>query len=249
MKRIGLFIILIFAALKGFADVPYNGWWQKANAFYQYKQFDSAAAYYEKIAALHPENAVVYYNLGNSYYKLNKIGFAVLNYERALKLNPSYKEAKDNLELTQSRIPNRIQQTPEIFFVAWWQAITNASLAGMWAVISLILFLLIILILVLKRWNKLPISAPAQFTVLLAFLCVCCLYISYVAAYKKTTHEHAVILEQDAPFKETRQSSKTQSLVPEGTVIKIETQQDGWAAVKLPDGRFGWMSMALMEKI
>ena len=111
-----LFTLLILSWLNGFADVPYNAWWQKANRFYQEKNYDSAAAYYTKLAKLNPENPEIFYNLGNTYYRLNKIGFAVLNYEKALKLKPDYRQAQDNLELTQSRISNRIQQSPPTFF-------------------------------------------------------------------------------------------------------------------------------------
>ena len=50
------------------------GDWAKANAFYQQKNYDSAAVYYEKIAAGKPRQAAVFYNLGNTYYRLNRIG-------------------------------------------------------------------------------------------------------------------------------------------------------------------------------
>ncbi len=103
--------------------------WQKGNSFYQQRQYDSAAWYYEQISAAKPGNAEVYYNLGNTYYRLNKINYAVLNYERALRLNPDYAEAKDNLLLAQSRITNHIQSAGDIFFISWWQATTHGRKA------------------------------------------------------------------------------------------------------------------------
>src|ERR1700744_3575460 len=103
MKQIFLilFAFLLPGALHSLAAGDSNMLWQKANELYQQKQYDSAAQCLEQIAALKPQNEIVYYNLGNTYYKLNKIAPAVLNYERALRINPDYKEAKDNLLLAQ----------------------------------------------------------------------------------------------------------------------------------------------------
>src|SRR5437867_3206445 len=91
--------ILLTGAVPSYAAGDHNATWQKGNAFYQQKQYDSAAFYYEQLAALKPQNAEIYYNIGNTYYRLNKIGPSVLNYERALKINPGYKEAHENLLL------------------------------------------------------------------------------------------------------------------------------------------------------
>ncbi len=185
MKKSCLLLLLFLSALQSFAEMPYADWWQKANLFYQRKEYDSAAGYYEKIASLHPDNATVYYNLGNTYYRLNKIGPSVLNYQRALKINPSYTEAKDNLELTQSRIPNRIQQSPDIFFVTWWKNISKSSAAGLWATVSLMLFLVLLFTILMRWWGKAPSWLLPQVIILLLIVCICSIYISYISASRK----------------------------------------------------------------
>ena len=72
MKQLLLVVAFLSLALQSAADVPYNAWWQKANRYYQQKQYDSAAYYYEKLSGLNPENEVIYYNLGNTYYRYRK---------------------------------------------------------------------------------------------------------------------------------------------------------------------------------
>src|SRR5581483_6057858 len=113
-KLFAISAIIISGSLHGLAAGNYSTQWQKGTAFYQQMQYDSAAYYFEQVAALKPQNAEVYYNLGNTYYRLNKIALAVLNYQRALHINPDYKEAKDNLALTESRISNHIQPASDI---------------------------------------------------------------------------------------------------------------------------------------
>src|SRR5580698_2386656 len=121
--------IILISCFRSIAVGNYNTQWQKGTAFYQQMQYDSAAYYFEQVAALKPQNAEVYYNLGNTYYRLNKIPQAVLNYERALRINPEHKDANENLLLTQNRIINRIQPANEIFFITWWQAVTRQDKA------------------------------------------------------------------------------------------------------------------------
>ena len=48
------------------------------------------------------ESADIYYNLGNSYYKIGDIAKAILNYERALILKPANKDIRSNLEIAKS---------------------------------------------------------------------------------------------------------------------------------------------------
>src|ERR1700679_3139368 len=104
-----ILVIILLSCFRSMAVESYNVQWQKGTTFYAQKQYDSAAIYFEQIAALKPQNAEVYYNLGNTYYRLNKIAPAVLNYQRALQINPDYKDAKDNLALTETRISNHVQ--------------------------------------------------------------------------------------------------------------------------------------------
>ena len=54
------------------------------------------------------ESADIYYNLGNSYYKMNNIAKAVLNYERALLLNPGNNDIRFNLELARSKTVDKV---------------------------------------------------------------------------------------------------------------------------------------------
>src|SRR5690606_26240313 len=99
-----LTLIAMLLHISVFASGNYNDWWQKGNQYYEQKNYDSAAYYYNRIATLQPNDAEVYYNLVNTYYRLNLVGKAVLNYERALKYAPNHQLAADNLYLTQSRI-------------------------------------------------------------------------------------------------------------------------------------------------
>jgi tetratricopeptide (TPR) repeat protein len=250
MRRLAyILLLLLITGYTAFAADSYNAaWWKKANGYYSSKQYDSALFYFEKIAALSPRDAVVYYNLGNTYYRLNQIGPAVLNYERALKIKPSYKEAADNLVVAQSRIPNRIAGMNEIFFVRWWQGLTSGNNATVWALLSLLLFVLLVGLLLAKRFRKAE-RVPSQVTPFIAVAWLLVLFISVVAAANRQNTDTAVVMQNDAQLLSEPEKGKIQSLVPEGTTVKCEAEIGAWVQVKLPDGREGYIRKEDMSKI
>jgi tetratricopeptide (TPR) repeat protein len=191
----------------------------------------------------------LYYNLGNAYYKANKIGPAVLNYERALQINPDYREAQDNLALTQSRIANRIQEPRDIFFVSWWKSLTKQSLAGTWSIISLIMLLLTLLIFLLRKWYHVPGWLQPQIPILSGVLFIISLFLAYISSQRQIRQDQAVVMIADTPFRQEGKTGSPQSLVPEGTVVELEAERADQAKVTLPDGRAGYIRMDALEKI
>ena len=61
---------------------------KQAEEFYREGKYNEAAEIYRKLRASGMESAILYYNLGNCYYKLGENTQAILNYERALLLDP-----------------------------------------------------------------------------------------------------------------------------------------------------------------
>ena len=143
--------ILLFSAAYIFAAGNTAALWQKGNELYKQKQYDSAAAYYEQIAAGKPCNALVYYNLGNAYYRQNKVGPAILNYQRALNADPTYKDAKDNLLLAEGRMSNHMQVVEDVFFVTWWNDLTAAARQKFWAIAALLVFIAMVGVMLANR--------------------------------------------------------------------------------------------------
>jgi len=241
--------IILISCVQGMAAGNYNTQWQKGTDFYQQMRYDSAQYYFEQVAALRPQNADVYYNLGNTYYRLNRIALAVLNYQRALHINPDFKDAKDNLALTESRINNHIPATGNVFFIDWWSTITHANKAGAWSVAALITFVLIILVMLGRRYSKAGRMIPGQVPGVLGFICACFLVLAFSAAKHAQEADEAVVMQNDSPLMNAEHKGKPLALVPEGTTVKILDEKMGWAEVTLPDGRSGWVQQNLIDKI
>src|SRR5438105_15132263 len=71
----------------------------KANQAYAKGRFEEAANAYESLIGSGNWNANLFYDLGNARYRLGDFGQAILNYERALALDPRHPEAQANLRI------------------------------------------------------------------------------------------------------------------------------------------------------
>jgi tetratricopeptide (TPR) repeat protein len=250
MKRLSGILILVLTCFAAAKALPATDQMvQRAQALYQQKQYDSAAYYYEQLLARAPATASLYYNLGNAYYKSNKVGLAVLNYERALFYDPSNKDAADNLQLTQSRITNRIQEPKDVFFVRWWNALSRGDHATGWAIVSLVVFLMIIGALFMQRSGKLPIQLSAQVYFAAFFALVFCMLVAYTSADKSAHSNKAVVMANNTPFSDAPGKGKSQSLIPEGVTVETAEAAQDWIAVTLPDGRRGWIQRSWLTPV
>lgn len=248
MKQLTLTLILLSTVVSNIFASD-NTLWQKANNLYTQQSYDSAAVLYEQLLTEGNKNALIYYNLGNAYYRLNKIGNAVLNYERCLKLEPKNKQAQENLALTQSRIPNRIQPINEIFFLKWWHNLTQGANATTWAIVAALLFVITIILYSLRRLDKLSSKFPSQALWALNVLCTVALIFAFMSAYQQANYTKAVIMLGDTPFLKQPKDINAESYIPEGTTISIGAPEKEWIETTLPDGRRGWVAIDTIEKI
>jgi len=80
---------------------------EAANGHYAGRRWDDAAREYEQLVSRNVHNAVVYYNLGNTYFQQKRYGWAVLSYKRAYAIADSdelHNQIRHNLELTREAI-------------------------------------------------------------------------------------------------------------------------------------------------
>src|SRR5436305_9592193 len=95
---------------------------QEAQGYYQ-----QAMAGYEQLVAAEIHNAKLYYNLGNTYFRLNDLGHAILHYRRGLRLDPGNRQLQANLSYARSQRVDQINSAhqrallPQIFF--WHNAL------------------------------------------------------------------------------------------------------------------------------
>src|SRR3989338_6537720 len=106
---------LILAAVFSlfFAATAFAGGFEDGNAKYRAGDFKGAAAAYEPLIAAGEGTAAVYYNLGNTYFRLGQKGKAVAHYRRALRLSPRDADTRWNLQILKSTLPDKIEASED----------------------------------------------------------------------------------------------------------------------------------------
>jgi tetratricopeptide (TPR) repeat protein len=242
--------LLLFPLAASHAAGSEDVLWQKANAFYSRKQYDSAKVYYGLLLQKYPANAVLHYNAGNVNYRLNEVGQAVLHYEKATFLDPSNQAARDNLLLARERVLNPVPEVKPIFFVTWWNNWVHLLGSNTWGILSLLTFTGILVVIYFARVRKERFAHSGRWLSLgiVSFLvCGCMTWFSYDAA---TNSRKAVVLQAGTSLTEApRTTGKVLGTLPEGTVVEVYQVQGSFMNVKLPNGREGWIPVDAAGKV
>ena len=110
------------------------------NQFYSQGNYKAAIEQYERLVHLPFSNEIVYYNLGNAYFKNNQLGNAILNFEKAFKLAPHDQDVIANLELAKGRIADKIEGRQENFLVRELRKMTSFIPLDVETVLVVLLF-------------------------------------------------------------------------------------------------------------
>ncbi len=222
----------------------------QANAQYAEGNYAEAAAQYEQVIAEQP-SAEAYYNLGNAYFKQGELAQAILAYERALRIEPSYKDAKHNLLFAQSRIVDNIEDTQSFFLSNWLKAIRNALNQQTWMILSIALFICMLIGFFLFAFSQTVwVRKTAFYTSLVALL------ISLVACinagslhHRDTARAEAIITQGIVNAKSSPDRSGTDLFtVHEGTKVVITETIGDWCCIHVGN-YIGWMPLAHLERI
>jgi hypothetical protein len=73
-----------------------------ANNLYNKGKYDEAIQIFENLTAETQSSSALYFNLGNAYHMKGDMGHALLNYRRALRLDPRDQEIRNNIRIMQA---------------------------------------------------------------------------------------------------------------------------------------------------
>lgn len=218
----------------------------EANQAYADGNYDQAIAGYERMNRSHGYDSAVLFNLGNAYFQTDRLGKAILSYERALLLLPEDPDVLANLAVAQERAG---LETPE---PKWWQNVLKALTPNQWAWTASVLLFLLAGLAFLSWFKPGPIGVRwwrlALFMVFVGFgLSVACAGMSAMERhYAVVTSQDAVVLQ--SPFAKAKEVSR----LPEGqrvAVDKIDKQYEQYVRVRYAKRKTGWVNREQVEAI
>ena len=105
----------------------------QGNNLYNDGEFQEAINTFEKILDTEYHSAELYFNLANTYYKLNRIAPSVDYYEKALQLSPNDEDILNNVAFARNMTVDAIEVIPEMGFSKILKSATNAFSYDRWA--------------------------------------------------------------------------------------------------------------------
>ena len=226
---------------------------QEGDEAYQKNDFAAAIDIYEELLSVEGESAAVYYNLGNSYYKTGSVAKAILNYERALLLDPGDADTRFNLEMAKGKAVDKIIPTPEVFIVTWANSVVNSMSESSWSVLAIVCFLLVLAGVVLYIFGNSLWMKKTGFIggVVMVIIAVCANLAASSQKDEIVRRNACIVLSPSVTVKSTPDDSGTDLFViHEGTKVFIDDDtMSEWKEVRLEDGKKGWMPAAAIEAI
>ncbi len=249
---------LVFMTLLPFAADAQNtdymdSLWNAANQAYIEGRWSDAVVDYNIISEAGMESASLYCNTGDAYYKDGNVPMAILYYERALKLDPSYEDARFNLELLNYSIQDRIDPVPEFILKTLARKVCYLADSDSWAVLFLVflavtLFLAIVFIRGARAsWRRVGFFGGIV-TLLVA---VMCLSFSIWQKQDYMKADEAIVMRPVTSVKSSPSGEASTDLfiLHEGTKVRLIDRVGTWSNIELADGRQGWMLSSDFEII
>ncbi len=153
---LSILLLMFIGPTQLLADSPLD-LLQSANQLYEAERFGEAQILYQQLVNQGIRDSVVFYNLGNAYFKLDQLGQAILNYRLAQTLDPRDEDIQANLALARSQTLDKIEGNSEALMGQWVDIIQTRLTLNELAWLSLGLWILMTLLLIaytqIRQWG------------------------------------------------------------------------------------------------
>jgi len=243
-----LALVIVFASSLPAADD--TELWLTANSAYDNGNYESAIESYRALLEKGNRAPVVYYNLGNAYFKQNKIGLAIASFQHCLKLQPSFAQCRENLDYVRQYAIDKVEEKPQGFLLNIWYGLAGIfsseghfifTLAVFWGLIAIITLLLLGL-------GKQEILT--YLLILLAIVFIIWVTVTYSVVDKEINTRWGVVTATSAELREGPGEDFEKIFTGhEGLEFKILSQRQDYYLIELENGLKGWIQATLLTEI
>jgi len=217
----------------------------RANEAYAQERYEEALEGYETILKYRIRDSRLEFNLGNTHFRLGRLGQAILHFERARRFDPTDRDIVTNLEYAKSFRFDVVEQSAELPFLVRWLISMQDRLGPdrqAWAVVALVWLAAGLLAVVLSR----PGRWRAIFGWTLAGLLLVTMLVglSWFTTFQRLEGREVAVVLADAVEVLAGPGTNNPTLftVHEGLTVEVRDLRDDWVQVSLPNGLHGWLA-------
>lgn len=241
LKKI-VYIVIVLLSFTAFAQNETR--FDRATKAYNNGEYQTAVDEYLQILDQGQHSAELYYNLGNTYYKLNQIAPSIYYYEKALLLKPNDAEIKNNLAYAQNMTLDAIDTMPETGFAKIYNSLLHFLSFDQWAYVAVVFMILFVLLYIAFYYFR--IASRKRLSFILSIVCLFFAVIAVVFAYLEynayQAERPAIVFAKESSVKsEPNKTSQEAFVLHEGTKINLLDELNDWRKIRIADGTTGWI--------
>jgi len=249
LKLILALLLLILQTAACFA-IEDSEIWVQANNYYDDGEFQKAIDGYMSMLERGLRTPIIYYNLGNSYFKQNQTGMAIAAYHHSLKLDPSFAQARENLEYVRQFAIDKVEEKPKGFVLNIWYGLAGfLSSEGhfLFTVLTFWGLSSVITLLILGIGKK---EFLTYLLILLIIIFILWVTLTYYAVDKEVNARWGVVTVTSAELREGPGEDFEKIFTGhEGLEFKILSQRQEYYLIELKNGLRGWIQANLLTEI
>jgi|TARA_B110000285_G_scaffold235613_1_gene318719 tetratricopeptide (TPR) repeat protein len=234
------------------AQVSLTPLFEEGNAAYNEGDFSKAASLYEQILSMGQHSAALYFNIGNAYYRLNKVAESIYYYEKAKQLDPENEDIKVNTAFAQNMTIDAIESLPESQLTQFQKALYALTTVSTWSKITLVFVWLFALFFSIYLLFKKTQVKRIFFVLSLVsiVLVICSFIITFSANAQQKNKEYAILFsDQLDSWSEPNLRSEIKFSLHEGTKVELLDSLDEWKKIRIANGSEGWIKNASLRNL
>ncbi len=249
-------IVLFLSLVVGFITISEaqknDVLFDQGTARFAKEQYQQAIDSWKLIEKTGNESAALYYNLGNAYYKLNKVAPSIYYYEKALQLAPNDADIKTNLGFAQNTRVDAIEALPQNFIAKTYQRLYSIATFETWAKVTVVFSAICVLGFLLYYF--VDGSGKKRLFLITSVAGLLLLFISLALAYSTYNNvnkdQPAIIFAESVAIKsEANLGSETKFELHEGTKVNILETQNDWVRIVIANGKEGWLPAETLKAL
>lgn len=209
----------------------------KANSEFAAGNFKAAVEDYNAVVSSGEWSANLFYDLGNAYFREGDFGRAILNYDRALRLDRHHPEADANLRIAREQA-HSLELMPPLL-----ERYLNFATTDLFAIAAAFFFWLTVILAILRPRRTWPVIVGI-------FLTGICGFAAYQLENGSRGKNTAIVLGENAEARvATADNARGVLALPPGSEVLILQERGDWNYVALPNDQRGWIATNTLEKV